>query len=235
MSDNTKDIHIGEQIGIYKILSLCDYKSNDHHKMYTVQCMECGQQRDVQYRHIKYFSTSCCHLCTGGGYKNFSREFKWKNKRLRRIFFGMKSRCYNTNDEDYIFYGGKGIRVYEEWIVNPLSFEEWAFKNGYKDNLTIDRINPDKDYCPDNCQWLTLSENARRAGKVNWITVHNQTLTGRQWAEVLQIGTNTINTFVREYGKDKTSELIEEMLKKPPNIQQRIPGQTWFSTYGIKT
>ena len=58
-------------------------------------------------------------------------------------------------------YGGKGIRVCQEWLDNPELFEEWSLENGYEDNLTIDRIDSTKDYCPDNCRWVTLEDNAK--------------------------------------------------------------------------
>lgn len=69
----------------------------------------------------------------------------------------------------------------QEWIDDPASFEEWAYKNGYKNNLTIDRINEDRNYCPDNCRWITLEENSRFKSTTNYITA-TVTLSGKQWA-----------------------------------------------------
>ena len=231
MKQSVKDEHVGEQIGIYKILSLCDYKSNDGHKMYNVQCTECGWENDMQYRHIKDMSPTCCHLSVSGTYTNRSQKIQWKNKRLKCIFNGMRTRCYNSNDKSYEFYGKKGIRICDEWLFNPLAFEEWSLNNGYYDGLTIDRIDADKDYCPENCQWLSMEENTRRAGKVN---VDDITLTGKQWGDYLHIGVNTINKAIREYGVEKTKELIKAMLQDPPSNKHRKSRQTWFSAYGIQ-
>lgn len=85
--------------------------------------------------------------------------------RLYRIWHGMKQRCYNPNAKGYQWYGGKGIAVCNEWRSCFFTFQSWALDNGYADNLTIDRINSSKGYCPDNCRWLTLSENVARAGR----------------------------------------------------------------------
>jgi hypothetical protein len=109
-----------------------------------------------------------------------------------------------------------------------------AIKNGYNDNLTIDRINANYDYCPDNCQWIPLIENSRKAGRVNWIDVNGEVLTGRQWSEKLGLGVNTINTALRDYGLIKTIELICAMLQEPPSVKHRKSHQTWFSVYNIE-
>lgn len=89
-------------------------------------------------------------------------------KRLRGIWRGMKRRCLKPCPSD--FYNGiaacyhdKGITICEEWVSSFESFYEWAMKNGYSDALTIDRIDPDRGYTPDNCRWITLLENVRRA------------------------------------------------------------------------
>ena len=147
----------------------------------------------------------------------------------------MIERCYKPDDKSYRWYGAKGIKICNEWLQDPTIFEKWALDNGYKDGLTIDRIDADKDYNPENCRWISLEENSRRAGNVNWITVNNIVLTGRQWAAKLSLGTNAINTAIRERGYDKTIELIKAMLKEPPLTKHRKPHQTWFDVYGIET
>lgn len=76
--------------------------------------------------------------------------------RIYRIWIGMRARCNNPNSVPYPYYGGKGIRVCEEWDNNQngfANFYNWAVQNGYQSNLTIDRINPLDDYRPDNCRW----------------------------------------------------------------------------------
>lgn len=85
--------------------------------------------------------------------------------RLYNILQGMKTRCNNPNDQHYQNYGGKGIKVCEEWSGKDgaQNFTDWALANGYAENLTIDRKDSNGDYCPENCQWITRGENARRA------------------------------------------------------------------------
>lgn len=75
----------------------------------------------------------------------------------------MKQRCKNPNHQDYKYYGGKGIKICQEWRKDFMAFRKWAIANGYKKDLVIDRINNDEDYKPDNCQFITSSENSLKA------------------------------------------------------------------------
>ena len=76
----------------------------------------------------------------------------------------MRQRCNNPNKDCYSLYGGKGVRVCAEW-EDYANFKKWAMTNGYSDNLSIDRIDSNGNYCPENCRWITRSENTARANK----------------------------------------------------------------------
>lgn len=77
----------------------------------------------------------------------------------------MKARCYNPNNPKYDIYGGKGIVICEEWLADYNIFKKWSYEHGYKENanLSIDRIDSEGNYCPENCQWISLSENSAKA------------------------------------------------------------------------
>lgn len=203
--------YIGNVIGIYKILYECDYRSNDGHKMFHVKCVECEYETDMQLRHIKR-AKKCTHMNYNGTKKRYGYVFN--NKSLRSLFGDMKNRCYNKNYKDYRWYGEKGIKICDEWINNPLSFEEWALSNGYQNGLTIDRIDENKDYCPDNCRWISIEENSKWKSTTREIEVNGIVDSGRGWSKRLGYSINYINTYIRKYGIEEALKFIKEKLSE---------------------
>lgn len=92
------------------------------------------------------------------------RISKSHNNKLYNQWAGMIYRCKYPSSTNYEYYGGKGIRVCKEWVDDYYAFYKWAISNGYGENLEIDRINPEKDYMPENCRWLTHKDNSRNRG-----------------------------------------------------------------------
>lgn len=88
------------------------------------------------------------HFTTHGG----------THSRLYSIWQSMKTRCYNQNSKAYRYYGGRGISICAEWLHDFGAFQRWALSHGYQDDLTIDRINVDMGYCPENCRWASWHE-----------------------------------------------------------------------------
>jgi hypothetical protein len=114
-----------------------------------------------------------------------------RDEKLYACWKNMRERCNNKNSHNYKYYGGKGIKVCESWD-DYLQFKSWALLNGYKDGLSIDRIDNSKDYSPDNCRWATLTEQANNKTNNCLITYCGETKTIHQWAGIYNIKANTI-------------------------------------------
>lgn len=222
---------VGTRIGLYDVLYECDFKSNDGHRMFHIKCSECGWETDTRMNEIKRLSKKCTHVNLFGVY-TYDRINNIQNTNLNKIFRGMYCRCYDVKEKSYRWYGAKGVKICQEWINNPKSFEEWALANGYENNLTIDRIEEDKDYCPDNCRWITRKDNARYKSTTTLLTVNDTTHTGREWASILGVGTNVINTMLRNHPKEQVIEFVQKRLNNPS--LKRKGSLSWFQLYEIK-
>lgn len=98
------------------------------------------------------------------------------------IWNGMKARCYNPSSTSYKSYGGRGIEVCDQWLIFE-NFHRWAISNGYADDLEIDRINNDGNYCPENCRWVTIAQNRRNQRATKQYQHNGMTKTLTEWAE----------------------------------------------------
>lgn len=105
----------------------------------------------------------------------------------------MMDRCENPNVQNYGLYGGRGIRVCDEWH-DIQEFEKWAEQTGYEPGLTLDRIDVNGDYCPNNCRWATRKEQANNRRNTLYITFLGETHTLSEWAEMLGVNRSTLSS-----------------------------------------
>ena len=96
----------------------------------------------------------------------------------------MRARCSRKSEPSYKNYGERGISVCKEWNDSFLKFKEWAIENGYSEDLTIDRIDVNGNYCPENCRWATAKEQANNKRTNLYITINGTTHTATEWCEI---------------------------------------------------
>jgi hypothetical protein len=153
-----KSLIVGKTFGRLTVIKLnIDKKTHNCGANYKCVC-SCGNTVDVFLMHLNVGATrSCGCLARETVIKQMTTHGK-SNTRLFRIWTGVKGRCNNVLAPDYSIYGGRGISICDEWHDDFVSFYNWAINNGYSDNLSIDRIDNNGNYCPDNCKWSTPIE-----------------------------------------------------------------------------
>lgn len=130
-----------------------------------------------------------------------------KSERLQNIYVNLKQRCYNPKSTFYKNYGGRGITVCDEWLDSEMydgrstkgwiAFKNWALSNGYADDLTIDRIDNSKGYCPENCHWVIMrtQQNNRRSNRL--VTYKGKTQSLANWCRELNLNYDTIKCRIK--------------------------------------
>lgn len=166
---------IGTKIGRWTIL---EFTKTEENKTYCLCQCECGNTKELLLCNIKKTQSCGCIKNTRNGLSH---------SRLFKIYSHMVDRCYNPKNNRYGSYGKRGIKVCQEWLDDFMNFYNWANNNGYKDTLTIERIDVNKDYCPENCKWITKSEQAwNRTNNVR-VTINDETHCLAEWCRIYKL------------------------------------------------
>lgn len=170
---------------------------------------DCGDEKVVR---ISSLMRGACKSC--GCYARESaskRLFKhgMAHSRLFSIWNGMIDRCHKRFSISYKNYGERGISVCKEWREDFSAFHQWAINNGYKENLTIDRIDNNKGYEPTNCKWSSHKEQARNRRSNHFVAFNGVTKTITEWSELVGIKSDTIWRRIKEWDN------IEKALTQP--------------------
>lgn len=184
----------GQQFGRLVVIHLeDDYVSPSGYRKKRWMChCDCGKDVIVWAGNLISGHTQSCgcqHLekIASGNTKHGIRY-----SRIYSIWCGIIARCENPKSEYYDKYGGRGIKICEDWRNNPLAFYEWSVANGYSDDLSIDRKDNDGNYEPSNCRWSNRIEQANNTSRNHYITYGNKTLTISQWAREIGLNSKTI-------------------------------------------
>lgn len=113
----------------------------------------------------------------------YKRKHGCSKTRLYNIYISIKKRCYKPYEKQYKYYGGRGIEMCKEWRDNFTNFRDWALLHGYNNDLEIDRIDVNGHYCPENCRWVTILEQANNKRNTIYIEHDGQRKTLRQISE----------------------------------------------------
>jgi hypothetical protein len=177
---------IGDKFNRLTIQKLEMEKHIDQNCTFAYCICECGKEHrakltDVVSGHAK----SCGCLKSESSAENCRKRasHNLSNSSLYRKWAGIKARCFYPSQPGYKDYGGRGITICDEWKNSFESFKDWALSNGYEENLTIERIDVNKNYCPENCKFITKEEQHNNTTRNIFITIFGETKNAKQWSK----------------------------------------------------
>lgn len=179
----------GDKFGRLTVVS-CIGKNAKGRWLFLCKC-DCGKETAVLGKSLKSGNTkSCgCYRLEAGIASNTTHGMS--KTKLYRIWASMKDRCLRPKSTAFYKYGGRGITVCEEWLDFE-NFRAWAMANGYEEGLSIDRVNPNGNYEPSNCRWVTMQEQAHNKRTSVFITYNGETHTLKQWSEIVGVNYYTM-------------------------------------------
>lgn len=180
----------GQKFGRLTVIKRFNNKNN-RHTQWICKC-ECGNECIVNADNLKKGHTQSCG-CLSREQAVITNTIHGLSKtKIHKVWDTMIQRTTNPNNSSYKKYGGRGIRVCEEWRNNFKTFYDWAISNGYKEGLSIDRIDVNGNYEPSNCRWANQKEQARNRRNNRLITYNNETHCIAEWAEITKLSISRI-------------------------------------------
>lgn len=173
--------HIGKKFNYLTVIRIAG-KNKYNRPLYECKC-DCGNTIITEATRVKMGVTKSCGCLQRKVTAELFKVHGLTNTRIYRIWAAMISRCENPNNNRYYVYGLKGISVCDEWRNDFMQFYNWAIVNGYSDDLSIDRIDNDKGYCPSNCRWATIKVQMNNRSNSRNISYNGTTMTLKQWSE----------------------------------------------------
>ena len=191
---------VNKRFGDYTVIAETEKRNPT---MFLCRC-KCENEVEVRSGDLINGSSKGCRKCT-----NITHNMT--ETRLHRTWSDMKTRCYNSKNEYFKDYGGRGIIICDEWKNDFISFYEWATRNGYKNDLTIDRVNNDGNYEPNNCKWSTMKEQNNNQRRKQYI-INNISKSLPEWCEFTGLNYNMVYQRIHTIGQsmERALELDEE-------------------------
>lgn len=194
MPKNKKLIDItGQRFGRLTVIRQ-DGNSKNGSAQWLCIC-DCGNVKTIRGCNLRFGQTQSCGCYQKEQAKRFGNVYKpthgHSRERLYRVWKSMLHRCNSIHSSSYDNYGARGIKVCDEW-KDYETFKEWAINHGYAEKLSIDRINVNGNYCPENCKFSSMKEQANNKRSNHFIEIDGVTKTIAQWAEYSGLPQSTI-------------------------------------------
>ena len=192
---NVRDL-TGQRFGKLTVIEIAG-QDKHHNVIWRCKC-DCGNTHEVVSRALVSGNCESCGCLGHGKFRNKrSEKHGYSKERLYRVWGCMLNRCYDPNRPEYHNYGGRGIKVCNEWRESYLAFRSWALDNGYDASksgkeCSLDRINSNGDYEPSNCQWVSMAEQAWNKQSTVWLNYRGKKITYCEAEKIGGIAASTI-------------------------------------------
>ena len=189
---------IGQKFGRLTVIEELPER-NKHGKIVYKCICDCGNVVNADGHLLRNGTIKSCGCLRLEGRSTHCKS----STRLYCILHHVKDRCYRNKNKDYPNYGGRGIKVCQEWLDDFMNFYNWSMNNGYQENLTIDRIDVNGDYEPNNCRWVDQKTQANNKRNCVYLTYEGRTQTITQWADELNCNRSAMYIRHRKGWPDK--------------------------------
>lgn len=201
----------------FEKLTVIERAPNKGVKTRWICSCDCGNTTVVYTNALVRGHTKSCGCLIAEVLRERDTNHGMYGTRLYRVWHNMKTRCRDKNNHAYARYGGRGIIICAEWL-DFKNFYDWAMRNGYKEDAeygecTLDRIDNNGDYCPENCRWVSMKQQQRNKSSNRLITHNGETKTIAEWSELLQIDSSVIKARLHR-GWDENRALITPLRRR---------------------
>ena len=202
----------GKKYGRLTAIKL-DHKDKRNECYWLCKC-DCGNTTIVSGYKLRTGHTRSCGCYREEKRGDRHRSHGMTDTKLYTIWRNMKARCHNPKNDMYHRYGARGIKVCDEWRNSFNTFMEWANKAGYSEGLSIERVDIDKGYNPENCRWITKKEQYLNRSDSHLVTAFGKTQTIKEWADESGIAFDTIERRLNAYGWDAERAVSQKPRRK---------------------
>lgn len=201
----------------YNMLTVIKRLPNDSSGATVWECQcECGRITKVRSNNLKNGNVKSCGCLK---HRSTSTTHNKSNTKLYGIWNAMRQRCYNPNYHAYKNYGGRGITICDDWVNSFNNFYNWAINNGYQEGLSIERINVDDNYYPNNCTWITLAQQAQNRRSCHMFCYNNKKQNLSQWCNELGLDYKLVHNRIF-----KLNWSFERAISEPVHTEKRNKG-----------
>lgn len=168
----------------------------DHKGSHWLCRCDCGNEKVIRPDALKSGRTKSCGCLIKKVQRERNTTHGLHKSRIYQCYYAMRERCLNPNEHRYSDYGGRGITICDEWLGENgfQNFHAWAMGNGYTDELTLDRIDVNGNYCPENCRWATRAQQSDNTRRTKRHTYNGETHTLREWSEITGLPLSTLRS-----------------------------------------